>query len=417
MSAYRKLLWIALLSFTPLELIAQLPSPGLSADQLRNLADKAKTAGDLQAESNYICQAAATDGKKYAKRCEKDKLNLTKILAQFRADLDVAKTEIARQDYPGAIRDLTKITFGPNRIEAQQILQDALVLAGRIPQNQMSPIALEAGRHAFQRGDFDRAEALLIHVSDSPYQANAQQIRGLIHLYRDTMSQAGVLVHNGDYRGAAKKYQLAISIQSNGPGQPEDRLRELDKLLPSEQNKPSPPSAPAASASTSQSAVSALPTGKIAVLLANAHRFENEKQLKRALASYQSILVLDPKQADALAGQKRILDSLKQDPQALESKLVEALQDFYASRFSDANDKLRAYLQAGTGRHQGAAHFYLGCNLVTETILRESDNSNHESELLQEANRQFVLARKLRYVPDPMFVSPKLLAQWNQTRE
>ena len=409
----------ALFLFSALAL-PQNQQTNLTADQLHDLAKQAKDKGDLQAEVNYLCQAATLDNKKYGKHCEKERSSLTQTLAQFQADLEVARKEIQQKDYPGAIRDLTKITFGPSRIEAQEALQDALVLGDRIPANQMGPIALIAARRAFALGSFEQAESLLAHVQTSPSLDAAKQLLTDIRRYRDAMVQAANLAHNSDYKGAAKEYQLAISVQPNGPGQPQDRLREMEALIATEK-VPAPAAAPlqpspATTVSAAPAASTEMNTTKIAAELATARRQESRKDLQGAMRSYGAVLKLDSAQTEALAGQKRMLTALKNNSK-LEEYLAEAITDFYASRFSDADDKLRSYLQEAGIDNAGAAHFYLASSLLTEAILNSPKDSTEKTSLQQQAEQEFALARQFHYSPVPSSISPKILAYWEQKSE
>jgi hypothetical protein len=119
-------------------LLAQNQPPAKSADQLRDLAKHARKAGDLQAESGYLCQAAGLDGKK----CEKANEDAAKALLQFQADLNVGRTELERKDYSGALRDLGKITFGPSKGEAQELILRAQIESGALPPEQLSQLTL-----------------------------------------------------------------------------------------------------------------------------------------------------------------------------------------------------------------------------------------------------------------------------------
>ncbi|WP_433984616.1 hypothetical protein RBB78_08035 [Tunturiibacter empetritectus] len=118
-----KLKWGGIVLLTATAMMAQTSNQDKSADQLRDLASIAKNSGDLLAEANYICQAAALDSKKYEKKCARAKEDANKALVQFQKDLDTGRTEIQQKDYAGALRDLGKITFGPNKAEAQDLTQ------------------------------------------------------------------------------------------------------------------------------------------------------------------------------------------------------------------------------------------------------------------------------------------------------
>ena len=130
-------------------IMAQTPGPDKSPDQLRDIANSAKDSGDLQAEANYLCQAAALDGKKYQKKCDRAKEDAGKALGQFQTDLENGRTEIERKKYADALRDLEKITFGPNKPEAKELIQLIQVASnGGVPVDLKSYEAFKSARSA-----------------------------------------------------------------------------------------------------------------------------------------------------------------------------------------------------------------------------------------------------------------------------
>src|SRR5215469_7754175 len=210
----------------------QAPTLGLNTaeklDELRRLANQAKESGDLPSETLYLCQAAALDAKKFAKKCDRVKGDAAKALAQFHADLEMGRGEVQRKDYAGALRDLGKITFGPDKAEAQQWMQQARIgLNGGVPVDPASLAAFNAARAAYDRGDFDAVEPQVQHIQSPVIQSAANQLLVNISAYRDAMKQADAMFRKGDLKGAELKYQFAETIQRNGPGNPQDRVREV----------------------------------------------------------------------------------------------------------------------------------------------------------------------------------------------
>ena len=398
-------------------LLAQNQPPAKSADQLRDLAKQARKAGDLQAEAGYLCQAAGVDGKKYGKKCEKAKEDAAKALLQFQADLNVGRTELERKDYAGALRDLGKITFGPVKGEAQELMLRARIESGKLPPEQLSQLALTGAGEAFNRGDFDRAEDLLKHVQSQTFQPAANTLESDINAYRGAMKQADELDRSGDYKGAAQKYQSAATIQPNGPGQPLDRMRQaLDAQAKADQKKAKQTASPPAPVQEAQApAPQSNDAERIKNWLATARRDETGGDLKGALQAYEAALKLNGQQTEALAARTRILNKLKDDEQTLEKNLVQGVAEFYASQFSAANDAIGEYLKDGGRQHVGAAHFYLGASLLSEAILADPKNAADSDKLRNQALEEFVLAKQLHYVPLQSAVSPKILAQWAQT--
>ena len=398
-------------------LLGQNQPPAKSTDQLRDLAKQARKAGDLQAEVGYLCQAAGLDGKKYGKKCEKAKEDAAKALQQFQTDLNAGRTELERKDYSGALRDLGKITFGPAKGEAQELILRARIESGKLPPEQLSQLALTGAGEAFNRDDFDRAEDLLKHVQSQTLQSAANKLESNINTYRDAMKQADELHRSGNYNGAAQKYHLAATIKPDGPGQPLERMRQaLDAQAKADQKKAEQTASPPTPVQEAQvPAPKSNDAEKIKNWLAIARRDETGGDLKGALQAYDAALKLNGRETEALAARTRVLNKMKDDEQALEKNLVQGVAEFYASQFSAANDVIGKYLQDGGREHVGAAHFYLGASLLSQAILADPKNAADSDRLRSQALKQFVLAKQLRYVPLQSAVSPKILEQWAQT--
>lgn len=386
-------------------LLAQSPDGGKTADQLRDLANQAKNAKDIQGETNYFCQAAALDEKKYEKKCNQAKDELGRVLAQFEADLAMGSRELQQKDYAGALRDLEKITFGPKKAEAQELLQQArIVVNGGIPVDPLSLTAFKAAREAYTRGDFDSVESQLKSVQSPALHAQVNQMLTNINVYRDAMKQADAMFHSGDLKGAEQKYQFAAAIHQNGPGSPLDRLRdvltaearaEVAKQQAAADVHPVPQDKPTQSSKMNHGA-------KSRNVSALAHRQEVTGNLK------------DMRQRETDAPKNSPSENLWEDPKAAEDSLSAGVADFYGSHFSQASDAIGAYLQEGGKRYAGAAHFYLGASLLMQALLASPQNQPQIDVLRRQAQDHFVLAKQLHYKPIESTVSPKVFAQWTQ---
>jgi predicted TPR repeat methyltransferase len=409
---------IAMLLLGTTAILAQNPQPSQSADQLRDLAKQARKSGDLQGEANDLCQAARLDAKKYQKKCEKAQEDLQKTLTQFQADLDTGRAEMQRKDFSGAVHDLSKITFGPALEQAHGLIQQARIEGNLLPPDQVSQLALAAADAAYARGEFDKAEDMLKRVQSPSMKTAANQLATNINLYRTTMKQADALAQSGDFKGAAEKYQTAVTIRPNGPGQPLEHARAaLEAQAKADQEKAqqaaSQPSVQGPTAEESASAKGNSPE-KIKGVLRFAHREEATGNLKNALQAYQSVLVLDSRQAEASAGKRRVLEQMKSTADSIESSLIEGIAEFYASKFDTAEQMIGKYLQSEGGQHAGAAHFYLGAALLCQVLLSDPKNMTHTSDLRHQAEDQFALAKQLHYAPLATAVSPRILATWSQ---
>jgi len=234
------------------------------------------------------------------------------------------------------------------------------------------------------------------------------------------MKQADAFAQSGDFKGAAEKYQAAATIQPNGPGQPREHARNaLAAQAKADQEKAvqaslqQPPSQPTQAPTEPLQAKGNSPE-KIKGLLKVAHREEAAGDLKAALQAYESVLRLDNKQADASSGKQRVLEQMRSTEESIEAGLTEGITEFYASKFDDAEGAIDRYLQSGSGKHAGAAHFYLGSSLLCQVFLADPSNAVHASDLRHRAEDQFALAKQLHYAPLPTAVSPRILAAWTQ---
>lgn len=409
--------------FAAIVMAAQSPDASRQADQLRDQAKHAKEAGDLQSEANDLCLAATIDAKKYTAKCDKAKSFVSTALAQFQADINMGRTALQQKDYAGASRNLSNVTFGPNKAEAQVLLQQARIGTGDATVDQVSMAALQAVRTAYAKGDFDAIELQAKNVLAPSMQAALKQILTNIAVYGQTMKQAAAMTQSGNFKGAEQKYQFAVLIEKNGPGSPQDRLREAQAAAAQhEKDHPAPPPIQQAQtkAPSQQEPVQPPKTNeaaKITGYIQAGQRAETQGDLKSAMHNYLSALRLDGRQAEAIAGTKRVRQAMQGDPKVLESSLTDGVTAFYASHFAQADNSIGTYLQGGGKQYAGAAHFYLAASLLSQALLVPPDDQGQAAMLRGKAQQEFVVARNLHYVPLESVVSPKILAQWTEISE
>jgi hypothetical protein len=280
--------------------------------------------------------------------------------------------------------------------------------------------AFKTAREAYFRGDFDLAELQAKHVQSPALQNAVNQLLANIGVYRDVMKQADAMVHNGDLKGAEQKYQFAVTIQQNGPGNPVERLKEVqaeEARAATEKPQAAVQSQTAAQSKATQPPPKINNTAKIKNSLDTARREETQHDLKAALQAHNAALSLDARQAEAIAGKKRVLSEMQEDSNAMKDSLKKGVANFYASNFSHADDAIDAYLQSGEKHYAGAAHFYLGASLLTQALLTSPKTQLQVDTLREQALDQFALAKQLHYKPLESAVSPKVFAQWMQTGE
>jgi hypothetical protein len=394
-------------------LLAQSPQEAANANQLADLAKHARDAGDAPKEAESLCRAAVLDPKKYQKRCDRAKNDLVKTLAQFDADFSEAQFELRHRDFPGAVRDLSKITFGPHRDEAQVLMQQVRVVGRLGSPEQVSQLALQLANAAYAKGNLDATEAWLNYINVPSLQSIVSQLQTNIRIYRDAMRQASLLALNHDLKGAAQKYQFAATIVPNGPGNPKDQLRQmLAQQAAADQALAQQHSAPQNDAASPQKVNN---PAKMRSLLNSGRRAEASGDWGGAARAYAAVLALDPDQKDALAARKRVLAKLDSDSKALEGVLKQGITQFYASQFAQASDSIGMYLQKGGKSHAGAAQFYLGATLTALQIVGDPKDTAHAESLRQQAQEHFAAARQLHYAPLHGAVPPKILEQWTQT--
>lgn len=377
---------------------------GQQADDLYKQYQSAKQKGQYDVAAKYLCDASKIDPK-YSKECDSVSTYVNQRLTQFQSSFDVGKAEFDSNENVKAIQDLSKITFGPKRDEAQSLIAQAQVKLTR-PATDPNADALKAAQVAYANNDFPTAEANAQQVKSAELQPQAQTILSNIKSYNDDMQQAQALQASKNYQAAQQKYQAAASIKPNGPGNPAGKLQEVAALISAKptvaNNKPVP---------VDNSA-------KIKAYLADASQHVAQSDWQAAITAYNQALVLDPKQPEALAGkaqaQEQMKAALAKDPKALEKTLVNGIQSYYAGQFSEAEQTISIYLGIGT-QNLGAAHFYLGAAMLSQAIVSDPKNKDDLNRLQQTAVQQFQQAKQANFKPAQKYVSPKILAVWNQS--
>jgi len=281
--------------------------------------------------------------------------------------------------------------------------------------------ALQAAQAAYENGDFAAATTNANLVKASNLQPIAQQILTNIRVYNDTMQQGDAAMQSKDYAAAQQKYTFALKIKSNGPGNPADKLKQISSLLATPEKSDSPVTADVSSsrprANKSKLVAQAPPdnSAKIKSSLGEAQDDEKKGNLQAALTAYEMVLSLDPQQSDAVAGKQRVSDAIGKDPQALEETLANGIHNYYQSHLIEARDALSLYLAEGGTRSKGAAYFYLGATFMAQAFLSDPQNKARRDDLQRSAVQEFQLAKQEHFKPIEKYVSPKILAVWNQS--
>lgn len=380
----------------------------VSVDQFVEAARRAHDAGQLQSESDDICHAAALDTK-YAKQCEKARERTQKALAEFEADYIQAISEAKHQDFPGAVRDLGKITFGPRHDAAQSLLPQLRVLGHMGTPDETSRTALAQASVFYNAGKLDEAESWLKFVAVPGFQATKNQMLTNIRVYRQAMQQANQLLAQHDWNGAAQQLEVATRLSPVGPGDPQKQLKQVQEKIAADQSAAQQQQAAASVAQEAEK------EAKIRPLLKLARKEEASGNTSAAGNAYAAVLAIDPARKEALAGRKRTEAKPSDDSNSLETLLEHGVTQFYSARYSEAGDSLNAYIAKGGKIHAGAAQFYLGAALTARQLLADPQDDQGADDLRQQAQQHFAEARKLKFAPIEAAVSPKILAQWSQT--
>jgi hypothetical protein len=378
-------------------------------DDLQHLAKEAHARGALDQEAAALCQAAAFDPR-YEKKCARARAAVGRQLKEFRGFLGTGQFELQQKDYPGAIRDLSKITFGPLRDQAQILITQAKENLQQPAMEAASNEALRLALAAYQKGDFATAAAQAGQVRAVDLQPQAQQILTNIRVYEDTMNEADALVQRSDYQNAEQKYTFALKIKDNGPGNPAEKQQQVQALLQKQ-----------AAAQTAPTPQAPMPVpvpktvtyaAKVKSDLNKAKQDEAGGDLKGALLAFNQALVLDRTQADALAGKKRVTAELLDLQKKLNDSLTQGIRSYYASDFVQASTALNLYLSGSDLHSEGAAHFYLAATFLSQAILAGPQEEAQARDLQQSAELQFELAKQQHYKPVEGLVSPKILEEW-----
>jgi hypothetical protein len=383
------------------------------ADDLYAQYKAAMAKNQVEQAVEYLCSAAKLDTQKYGKSCDSAQQYVASRLQKYDGLFVTGKSEFESKDYVGAIRDLSKIDFGPKREEAQKLIGQANDLINHPQPVDTSAQSLKAAQTAYDNGDFATAAANAGLVKAADLQPQAQVILSNIKNYNDNVQQGDALVSDKNYAAAQQKYNAALSIKSNGPGNPSGKLQQIAGLMAAAK-----PNTTAVAINKSGTSSSTDNTAKIKADLAAAQDAAAKGNWQAALAEYDQALTLDPKQQEAITGKGQAQDAIKaalsKDPKALEDTLIGGIRSYYESHFLEARDALTLYLTAGGTRSKGAAYFYLGAAMLAQAFVSDPKSKDDQDRLQQSALQQFQQAKQVRYRPAEKYISPKILAIWNQ---
>jgi hypothetical protein len=395
---------LGLLTFAPAVLFAD-----QQADDLYKQYQAAYAKNDLQNAVDLLCKAAKLDPQSYGKKCDDAQQYYDTRVEKFEGLYLTGKSKFDTKDYVGAISDLTKIYFGPRRDDAQKLIAQANDAISHPQPVDNSAQSLKAAQMAYDNGDFSTAAANAGLVKAAELQSQAQAILNNIKNYNDDIQQAEAFKASKNYPAAQQKYSAALSIKSNGPGNPSARLAELTELLNAAKQQNG----------TQAAAVKTDNGARVKASLAEAHDDAAKGNWQGVITDANQALALDPKNAEAAGLKTQAADAMKaalaKDPKALEDTLVGGIRSYYESHFTEARDAISLYLTAGGTRSKGAAYFYLGATMLSQALVSDPKSKDDHDRLQQNALQQFQQAKQERFKPAEKYVSPRILAVWNQS--
>ncbi len=399
-----------------------------AAQDPKALMDQALVEGNSCKKVQLACQAAAISKKKdFQETCDRFKSATNASDEKFRLRvLDM----IGKNDLGGAAR-FANNTVCDAGVKANLISQiddakkaSAPVVAATptapAPKADQSPTYLGEARTSFSEGKLDAAVSFAKQVTDPNLKPYADEIVSKVGAYRSAVSAARSSEASRDYQGAINNWHTAQAINGSGPESPSSNIARLEPLArpaaPTAQ--PQAPTQVATKAPTPTNAAKqpAPPPVDINVqvgkLLDEANKAAAANQLQTALHGYENVLRLQASNGAAQAGKADIEKKINSDPAEQAKSLAAAIRDFYASKFPDAEDALRSYLDAPSAKSKGAAYFYLGATRLYEKILSSSTQKVDIALASAEVQRPFKDAHTAGYQPVERLVSPVVLRAW-----
>jgi hypothetical protein len=262
-------------------------------------------------------------------------------------------------------------------------------------------------------------------VTNPDLKGLANAIVQKIGQYKSDMAAALKSEQNKDYDGAIASYRAAQQVDQNGPGNPGTQIQRLEAVAraaqppnpqPSSQ-KPSTPQTPVVAQKPPQQAKPAAedPAVTFARLMDEAGKAEKTGNLQAAARAYDNATRVPGASDAAQAGKLRVQQAINSDPAEQAKTLTQALREFYASKFSDAEDDFGTYLSSPTAKSRGVAHFYLAASRLSRFIIEHPAAKNDATIDNPDVQRLFKEARSDKYVPVEKYVSPIVMRAWQSS--
>ena len=284
-----------------------------------------------------------------------------------------------------------------------------------------SATLLAQAKASYESGNLGDAQAKASQVTDPALKQQANDITGNIARYQGAINSAKQKEGSGDLDGAIREYQAALQINARVSDGAASHMQELQAKAhaappPSNVAKNNPPPQPANQPKPGQPATTAPedPAVTAARLMDDANKAKAAGKLQDALKAYEAVLRIQPANGEAVAGRSAVQIAINSDPLEQAKTLAQAIRDFYASKYSDAEDELSSYLSSNKATSRGAAHFYLAATRLSKVVFdKQSTPQNLQAAVhSSEVQRLFKESRSEQYKPVERYVSPLVMEAW-----
>lgn len=339
-------------------------------------------------------------------------------------------------DFDTAEQNFKNVRSGQYLADAQNYLNvkipQARKEAAARQQQQNNDAAMNAkfdqAVQAYNSNNFGSARSLFGQISGRR-QSDALSYLSKMQQYDQAMQDGDNRAGSKSYKSAIDSYNQALSIKSDGPGNPQGKISQMRSLMAAENsaNNPPPPvnnnnganNPPPPVNKNHNRVVGAImeqsrPKMDVEKLLREAEAAKDSGDIGTAKGKYMAILAENPNNARAKNG----LDSLPKDSNVVASAdadrmLVNGISEFYNGAYEDAEVHIKDYIELNGGK-AALAYFYRAASKLTRYYL--GGERPDDKRLLTDAQADFRVAKKTPgFKPPEKMVSPKILKVFTET--
>ena len=394
-----------------------------SKDDLIKQAQAAEGKGDVVGARDGYCGASKKDpGDANAKQsCDTYQKEVTRVENRSNQNYLDGVAALQNNDFDGALIKFKNVKAGPQVAEAQKKIAAIPDLKANFQKQQQAGAQAEQAVEAkfngavssFNNGDIPSAKSGFNGISGKHAQ-EAQDYMAKIKNYEAKMNEAGIYASSNDYQSAKKSYTDASIALGFQPQVLKDKISEMNKLMAGTAPTNPIPSNPVTPVNNTKpnnaNAVKEVVIDE-AALLADAHKFYDKKDYKKARRNAETVLGRNFKNKDA----KDLLDQINSVAPADTKSgdedpiLVGLVGQFYKGNYDDAQSGMSYYL-LNNPKKPGIANFYLGLIYATQYYLGGSSDNDRDPKLMQKAKSKFKDAKGVQGFTAPeKLISPKIL--------